>query len=109
MKKVMSPEDRAAALAALALISDDQIDTVDIPETSEENWATARRGGGRPTVKMSVTLSLSPQVIGWFKAQGRDGDFETAMSQVLADHVAHETAQAPRAPAVAPSPVGTPT
>jgi uncharacterized protein (DUF4415 family) len=98
MKKVMSAEDRAAALAALALMSDDQIDTTSIPEASEESWLTARRGGGRPVRKQSVTLRLSPEIVGWFKAQCPDGGYQTAMNEALEAHILRSHAPAPHGP-----------
>ena len=44
MKKVRSAEDQAL-LDRLIAMSDDDIDTDDIPEAPAENWALARRPG----------------------------------------------------------------
>jgi len=49
-------------------MTDDMIDTSDIPPLTEEFFATAR--WRRPQQKVEVTIEVEPEVLEWFKAQG---------------------------------------
>ena len=69
MGKMRSPEI-AAQLAKLAAMSDDDIDTDDIPEAPAENWAFARRPGlcravitGDPTAPRAMRLTVEDLVV----------------------------------------------
>jgi uncharacterized protein (DUF4415 family) len=64
-------------------MTDEEIDTSDIPPLTEE-WferATLRL----PDRPIEVTLSLDPDVLAWFLAQG--GDWRQSLNQALRDHV----------------------
>lgn len=87
MKKVRSREDQIL-LERLAAMSDDEIDTVDIPEAPAENWALARRPGLYRPVKKPVTLRLDVDLVEWFKSHAPDGGYQTEINRVLRRYVA---------------------
>ncbi len=86
-KKPLSPAEQAQ-LAALAAMPDSEIDTSDIPEMSDENWALARRGGMFRPVKQPVTIRLDADVLSWFKAHAEGRGYQTEINRVLRAHVA---------------------
>lgn len=51
-------------------MTDEEIDTSDIPPLDETFFANARLR--RPEQKVSVTLDVDADVLEWFKAQGED-------------------------------------
>jgi uncharacterized protein (DUF4415 family) len=85
--KILSPEDQAL-LERLELMPDEEIDTVDIPELPEENWALARRPGLYRPVKTPVTLRLDADVVTWFKAHAQGRGYQTEINRVLRRYVA---------------------
>ena len=92
MKKARSAEDQAL-LERLAAMSDEDIDTDDIPEAPAENWAFARRPGLYRAIKKPVTLRLDLDVVEWFKdharaAGGKGGGYQTEINRVLRRYVA---------------------
>ena len=58
----------ATNLERLDAMTDDMIDTSDIPPLTEEFFATAR--WRMPQPKIQVTVEIEPEVWEWFKAQG---------------------------------------
>lgn len=58
-------------------MTDEQIDTSDIPPLSEEFFAKAQ--WRVPASSLSVTVSVDPATVAWFQAQG-----ETAQQQMAA-------------------------
>ena len=54
-----------AELKALAALSDDAIDTSDVPELLD--WSGAKRGLFYRPVKQQLTLRLDSDVVAWFK------------------------------------------
>jgi uncharacterized protein (DUF4415 family) len=84
-KTEFSPEEQAQIDYLIAL-PDDQIDLSDIPEISEEAWATARRFY-RPN-ETPVTLRLDADVLAWFKAHAEGLGYQTEINRVLREHVA---------------------
>lgn len=87
MKTKRSAEDQAL-LEKLAAMSDDDIDTSDIPEVPAENWAFARRPGLYRPVKKPVTLRLDVDLVEWFKNQAPEGGYQTEINRVLRRYVA---------------------
>lgn len=83
--KPFSPEE-LEQLAKLEAMSDEDIDTSDIPEMTDEQWENARRYV-RP-VKQPVTIRLDAEVVGWFKAHAGDKPYQTEINRVLRQHVA---------------------
>ena len=51
-------------------MTDEMIDTSDIPPLTEEFFATAKWRMPKPRVK--VTVEIEPEVMEWFKAQGEN-------------------------------------
>ena len=49
-------------------LTDDQIDTSDIPPLGESFFARAK--WRKPAKPVTVTVHLDPEVLAWFKAQG---------------------------------------
>ena len=82
MKKNRSLEDQAM-LERLVNLSDEDIDTVDIPEAPAENWAFAKRPGLYRPVKRHVTMRLDADVIEWFKAQAQGRGYQSEINRVL--------------------------
>ena len=82
MKKNRSAEDQAM-LERLVNLSDEDIDTVDIPEAPAENWAFAKRPGLYRPVKRHVTMRLDADVIEWFKAQAQGRGYQSEINRVL--------------------------
>lgn len=70
MKKLTSKQ-REKELKAIAAISDDGIDTSDIPELTQRQMQKAVRGLMYRPVKKPVTMRLDADVIGWLKQDGR--------------------------------------
>ncbi len=57
-------------LERLDAMTDDLIDTSDIPPLTDKFFTTAHWRKPRPTVK--VTVEVEPEVAEWFRAQGSD-------------------------------------
>lgn len=94
-KKTFSPEPNrpitpaeAEQLERLAAMADEDIDTIDIPEISEEAWNDERRPGLYRPVKRPVTIRLDADVIEWFKSQAGGEPYQTRINRVLRRHVA---------------------
>ena len=84
-------DQQKAELAALAAMSDDEIDTSDIPEVTD--WSNAKRGVIYRLTKQRITLDLDADVIAWFKSNTKtDIDCQTHINLVLREHVRREKA-----------------
>ena len=88
MKHAMIEAERDAQLARLAAMSDDEIDTNDIPEAPPENWVHARRPYLYRAIKKPVTLRLDLDVVEWFKDHAPEGGYQTEINRVLQRFVA---------------------
>lgn len=66
----LTKADRAR-LKALAARPDSEIDTSDIPETTDEQWKNARRGDFYRPRKQQITAHVDADVLHWLKAQGK--------------------------------------
>ena len=82
MKKNRSAEDQAL-LDRLIAMSDDDIDTEDIPEAPVENWALAKRPGLYRPLKRHVTMRLDADVIEWFKERAQGRGYQSEINRVL--------------------------
>jgi len=82
--------DRALTAEELAKIPDEEIDTSDIPEFSNEFWATAKLNP--PRIKPNVNLRLSEHVVDFFKGDNPKG-YTSRMAAVL---TAYAQAQQPK-------------
>ena len=75
-----------AELAALAALSDDRIDTLDVPEAKD--WSGAKRGLFYRPVKQQLTLRIDADVIVWFRSRTPKGTgYQTQMNEALREHV----------------------
>ena len=80
MRKPLTP-DELERLAKLAAMPDEDIDTSDIPETTDEQWALAFR----PMVRIDL------RVVHWFKLNAPGGDYPREINRVLRRHVDEAT------------------
>jgi uncharacterized protein (DUF4415 family) len=73
-------------IAALAKMSDEDIDYSDIPEQTAEMWKNAVRGNPfyRP-VKRAVSLRLDADVIAWLKKDG--AGYQTRANNILRERM----------------------
>ena len=88
MKKEISKltGDQRAELAALEALSDDEINTTDVPELLD--WSDARRGVFYRPVKQQITLRLDADVVAWFKTHAPGGrGYQTDINRALREHV----------------------
>ncbi len=79
-------QKQRAELQALEKLSDEEIDTTDIPELKD--WSGGRRGMFYRPVKQQITLRLDADVVAWFRehAQGGRG-YQTDINRALREHV----------------------
>ena len=95
-------DQQKAELAALAAMSDDEVDTSDIPEVTD--WANAKRGvfHNGQVVKQQVTLwfeDLDDDVAAWLNANATDvPGYKALISQALREHVRREKGRNPASP-----------
>lgn len=85
----MSARQRAE-LAALARLPDSAVDTRDIPEMAD--WDEGEIGKFYRPRKRIVTIRLDVDVLAWFKSRSRK--YQTAVNQVLREHVAKNSRRA---------------
>ncbi len=72
-------KNQKTEIKKLAAMSDDVIDTSDIPETMD--WSNAVVGKYYKPVKKQVTLRLDADMLDWFKSQ--EGKYQTRINKVL--------------------------
>ena len=74
-------DDRRKELEKLDALPVDQIDTSDIPELTDEQWAGAVRGRFYRPIKQQITARLDADVLAWLKAGGQG--YQTRMNAIL--------------------------
>jgi len=74
-------EAQKAELAALAAMSDDDIDYSDIPPTPDEFWQNAVRGKFYRPTKTSTTVRIDSDVLAWLRAQGKG--YQSRLNAIL--------------------------
>jgi uncharacterized protein (DUF4415 family) len=89
MKKViskpMTPAQKAE-LDTMALLPDDQINTVALPE--QQDWSGARRGVFYRPIKKQLTLRLDADLIDWFKTHTPNGEgYQTRINSALREYI----------------------
>lgn len=57
-------------LERIDAMTDDMIDTSDIPPLTDEFFATAKWRMPKP--KVQIMVEIEPEILDWFKAQGND-------------------------------------
>ena len=83
----LTPEQEAL-LAEFDALTDDQIDTSDIPEITD--WSGAKRGLFYRPIKQQITLRLDADLIAWFKQQSQTengGGYQTHINRALREYV----------------------
>jgi uncharacterized protein (DUF4415 family) len=70
-----------AELKALAMMSEKQIDTSDIPVLSEAFWTAAVTNPLYRPTKQQLTVRLDADVLAWLRAAGRG--YQTKLNSVL--------------------------
>jgi len=75
--------NRKKELERLAEMSEEQIDTSDIPEVRD--WEGALRGRFYRPVKKQVTLRLDADLLEWFRSQGKR--YQTRINAVLREYM----------------------
>ena len=78
----ISPE----RLKALQEISDEDIDTSDIPELDYTFWEKAKLV--EPSTEKVITVPVDQDVLDWFKAQEKS--YQTHINQVLRSYVVYQ-------------------
>ncbi len=79
-------------LAALAALTDDQIDTSDIPELPPGAWKNAVRGRFYRPIKQAVSMRLDADVIAWLKKRGKG--YQTRVNSILRQTMLSDTKRA---------------
>ncbi|SCX19817.1 BrnA antitoxin family protein [Agrobacterium rosae] len=74
-------------LAKLEAMSDDDVDTADIPEAPAENWMHAKREALYRPIKQPVTIRLDADILAWFKEHAEQSGYQTEINRVLRQHV----------------------
>ena len=96
MKKGVSKEltqKQRVEVEALANLSDEAIDTSDVPEIPD--WSGARRGLLYRPVKRQITLRLDADVVSWFKSNALNArGYQTEINRVLREHARRALSQA---------------
>lgn len=85
--KQPSDDEVEAELNHIAAIPDEAIDTSDIPEITEAQWATARKGRYFRPNKTSITIRLDADLVDWFKTHAENGGYQTEINRVLRRHM----------------------
>lgn len=67
--------------ARIDAMTDEAIDTSDIPPLSDDFFTKAAWRMPQSAVAVTVTVSVEPEVLAWFKAQG--GDYARRMTAAL--------------------------
>jgi uncharacterized protein (DUF4415 family) len=80
------PDHLQKELAELASLEDRNIDTRDIPEITDAEWARRNVGPLYRPIKKSISLRLDADMLEWFKRKGRG--YQTAINRVLREHFA---------------------
>ena len=77
------PSPTKTGLAVLEALSDEDINTSDIPEVTD--WSDAVRGKFYRPVKKAISLRVDADVIAWFRSQG--GRYQSRMNAALREYM----------------------
>ena len=91
----LSPELQAE-IEALEMMSDDDIDTSDIPEVLD--WADAVRGKFVRPVKRQITLRLDADLIDYFEKEGKG--YQTRINAALREWITSQQKRKKTEPAL---------
>ena len=80
------PAEIQSEIDALAALSEDEIDTVDVPEVRD--WNDAKRGVFYRPIKQQITLRLDADLVDWFKNHHlQDEGYQTSINRALREYV----------------------
>ena len=79
---------QSAELNALATMSEEQIDTSDIPVLSEAFWKTAVSNPFYRPIKRQLTVRLDADVLTWLRSAGRG--YQTRLNAILREAMVRE-------------------
>jgi uncharacterized protein (DUF4415 family) len=68
-------------------VSDELIDTSDIPEITGAQWQTAQPGRFFRPNKTSITIRLDADLVDWFKTNADRSGYQTEINRVLRQHM----------------------
>ena len=89
MRKMRSPEPSQTDWARVDRMADEDIDLSESPPLDEDFWAEAILW---PGTKKQITLRLDPDVLDFFKKQGKG--YQTVINSVLRQYMSvHERSQ----------------
>jgi uncharacterized protein (DUF4415 family) len=91
MKKKPTLKKSGSNWKRLSAISDDAIDTAEVPEISPEQFACSivRRGLKPASTKVQLTIRIDREVLDWYRKQGPR--YQTRISRLLRAYMeAHE-------------------
>jgi uncharacterized protein (DUF4415 family) len=81
----LSPELQAE-IDLLAALSEDQIQTEDLPEVRD--WNDAKRGVFYRPIEEEITLHLDADIIDWFKNHHpQDEGYQTSINRALREYI----------------------
>jgi uncharacterized protein (DUF4415 family) len=89
--KALTPKLKRES-SALAAMSDDEIDTSDIPELPPGAWKDAVRGRFYRPVKQAVSMRLDADVVAWLKKPGKG--YQTRANRILRQRMLEEIRRA---------------
>lgn len=91
-KRPRMTADLLKEISALNKMSDDEIDTSDIPERLD--WSNAQVGKFYKPIKTQISLRVDADILNWFKEQSNQ--YSSLMNQALRTYViASESASKP--------------
>jgi uncharacterized protein (DUF4415 family) len=82
-------------LSKLAALSDESIDTSDIPELTDEAWSAGVRGRFYRPIKQQITARVDADVLDWLKSQGKG--YQGRLNAILRREMLASLKQARRA------------
>jgi uncharacterized protein (DUF4415 family) len=82
--------------ARIDAMSDEDIDTSDIPPLSEEFFARAQLRMPKSSVSVKVSVQVDPETFAWFQAQGENAEQQMSVAlRIYAEaHKAHSVSSA---------------
>jgi uncharacterized protein (DUF4415 family) len=83
MKKGKAATKRKAELKALTALSDENIDTSDIPEVTD--WRGAVRGKFYRPVKKPISIRVDADVLTWFRSHGEK--YQSRINEALREYM----------------------
>jgi uncharacterized protein (DUF4415 family) len=93
-KNPLSPEEYERQLAELAALTDDDIDTSDIPPLPDSFFENAVRGKFYRPKKEVTTVRLDTDIKEWLKAKGRG--YQTRLNEILREAMLAELHPKPK-------------